>query len=99
MAEARNNACSTPFIRRMTSMQLFNAMILVRLSIFVSVNSGSLGCLSSLKFIILRCCFELFEPRLVCHCCFVPKLDMHNIGVYQKESSILYLGYQKASDV
>ena len=74
-------------------------MILVRLSIFVSVNSGSLGCLSSLKFVILGLCFELFETRLVFHCCFVPKRDMHNVGVYQKESSILFLGYRKASDV
>ena len=29
----------------------------------------------------------------------VPKPDMHNLDVYQKESSILFLEYQKASDV
>ena len=35
-------------------MQLFKVIILVKLSIFVSVYRGALGCLSSLKFFILR---------------------------------------------
>ena len=43
-------------------------------------------------------CFEFFEPWLVCQL-FVPKPDMHNVDVYQKGSIILFLGYQKASDV
>ena len=34
--------------------------------------------------------------RLVCHCCLVTRPDTHNIDVHQKESSILFLGYQKA---
>ena len=49
--------------------------------------------------LLLQLCFELFESWLVCHCCFVPKPDMHNVDVYQKETSILFLGYQKASNV
>ena len=40
-----------------TSMQLFKVIILVRLSVFASMKRGSLGCISSWKFIILRALF------------------------------------------
>ena len=45
--------------------------------------------------LFLWLCFEPFEPWLVCHCCFVLKLDMHDVDVYQKGSIILFLEYQK----
>ena len=62
---------------------IYKVMLFIRLSIFASVNRGSLGCLSSLKFIILRPLFwTLCELLFVTVA--VPKLDMHNVDVYQK---------------
>ena len=77
------------------NMQLFKVMISVSLSQWIEVH---LDVFLPCNLLFLRLCFEVW---LTCHCYFAPKLDTHNVEVYQKQSSTLslFLGYQKASDV
>ena len=44
-----------------------------------------LGVFLSWNLLFLGLCFDLFEPWLVCHGCLVPKPDMFNVDLYQKE--------------
>ena len=66
-------------------------MGLVRLSIFVSVYSGALGCLSSLKFIILKDLFWALWTMTSILLLVCPQTDIHNIDMFKKR--VVYCFY------
>ena len=72
-------------------MQLFKAMALVRFSIFALVNGGSDEYLSSLKFMILRVLFWLFQPELVATVALSPNQHAKRRCVSKREHYIVFV--------